>query len=120
LVFFRGGFNVSSTHKSRVVYRALVVACCLVFGAGLLEWPYEYYLFSRLVACAACIAGVVLATREKRGDGWSIALCFLCLLYNPLLPVRLRSRVAWTFVNCITIAVLVANARGSTHSQRTK
>ena len=55
------------------------------------DWPYGYYMFLRLVVCAA--AGFLAWQQwqvEDRLSGWVAGLIGICLLFNPIVPIHLR------------------------------
>lgn len=81
------------------------VACLVVFAVGLLWMPYGYYVLSRTVACAVCAYACIQASGRKR-VGWAWLFGALAVLYNPLVPIHLRSKMIWALVNGATLAVL--------------
>ena len=79
----------------------------LLLGPVPARWPYGYYTLLWLIVCgtAACLA---FLASEGRRLGWAIVLGLIALLFNPILPVRMR-RSDWVPFH-IGEAVLLAVA----------
>jgi hypothetical protein len=75
----------------------------LLLVAALTRLPYGFYVFLRLVVCAAAVAVAwqILRRSLNHVTGWTAAA--LALLYNPLITVRLK-RSEWEPVNIATAA----------------
>ena len=71
---------------------------------GILPLPYAYYQLLRVLLCAACVYYVLRLGREA--DGLMVVLGGLALLYNPVVPVHLRSKPLWICINVATVACL--------------
>jgi hypothetical protein len=69
------------------------ISVLLLLGAVVERWPYGYYTLMRLVVCGTALYLAFLAY-EDHAIGWAIALSLTGLLFNPVLPVRLR-RTDW-------------------------
>ncbi len=65
--------------------------------------PYGYYMLLRLALCAAGVYYIV-QFRPPLEAGHRFALGALAILYNPLIPVHLRSKGLWTLVDAATVA----------------
>ena len=76
-----------------------VPAVMLLLALG--PWPYGYFVFLRLVVCAASawIALSVLGKDTNRVIGW--VFVGLALLYNPVIRISLEREV-WMVVNVLT------------------
>ena len=84
-------------------------AVILLLGA-MLEMPGEYYTFLRLAISATALVGVLRALNAARLS-WFWVFGAIMALYNPVWPVYLVSKSAWTLVNVITGALIVAGFR---------
>lgn len=90
---------------------AVSVACLVAAGfslIGMLDLPYGYYMFLRLVVCACAIAaGLALVQRQESKlalVAWSLAL-----LYNPVFRVSL-DKDFWRLINLVTVVAFVVAA----------
>lgn len=84
-------------------------AVLLVLAQG--NWPYGYYMFLRLVVCAA--AGFLAWQQwqiEDRLSGWIAGLIGICLLFNPIVPIHL-SRSLWRILDLGTAVVLLLHLK---------
>lgn len=116
----RGPRNVSSPSNTKGVgmlqastsqwRMGLIVASgcsmLLLLGAVVERRPYGYYTLLRLVVCATALYLAFIAY-EAKSVGWAIALALTGVLFNPILPVRMR-RADWQpfdIVAAIVIAV---------------
>jgi hypothetical protein len=70
---------------------------------ALAQMPYGYYMLLRLGLCVACVY-YVSQPGPASVVGHRIALWGLAVLYNPVVPVHLRSKPLWTMVNIATVA----------------
>ena len=83
-------------------YKGIFIACLVVIGLSVLPLPYAYYLFLRIIIFGSLLW---LALREYADNKKFFytgigALCLLGLiLYNPLLPVHLGSKLIWFGLN---------------------
>ena len=66
------------------------IAPLVVMGIGLLPMPYGYYNLSRLVVCAIYFA-MQLNSQSDTTLVWVFG--FFALLYNPIIPIHLGSKV---------------------------
>lgn len=82
---------------------ALAVILSLI---ALLEWPYGYYTFLKIVVtfCAGMTA-VILHKEENKGFIFWVCI-FFAVLFNPIIPIHL-TREIWSAFN-----VLVAGLFG--------
>lgn len=88
-----------------------------VLSVALLQLPYWYYLFVRLIVCGACIF-LTRAEVEAHRTRWAWTLGAVAFLYNPLIKVHL-DRELWWIINLATIWLLAIHmwARRPTHDQ---
>ena len=86
------------------------LAPVVILTLGLFRLPYGYYVFLRLVVCAA--AGFVVWQLFRAGGVsriFAVAFALLALLYNPIFPVRL-TRETWAPINVLTACLFGAGA----------
>lgn len=75
---------------------------------GFADLPYGYYKLLRvLVFCFAAYLAADAYQKEIRGWMWSFVAT--ALIYNPITPLAL-GRDLWTYVNVVTVALLIAYA----------
>ncbi|WP_034388564.1 DUF6804 family protein [Hellea balneolensis] len=83
-------------------HKQVIIACIAVVGLSVLPLPYAYYFFLRIVIFGSLLW---LALREVgRNSGfWTTGLGAVTILglilYNPLLPVHLGSKLIWFCLN---------------------
>ena len=83
-------------------HKQVILACIAVVGLSVLPLPYAYYFFLRIVIFGSLLW---LALREVgRNSGfWTTGLGAVTILglilYNPLLPVHLGSKLIWFGLN---------------------
>jgi hypothetical protein len=82
----------------------LAIAAVLVLIATL-RLSYGYYVFLRWVVCATCIYGAGAAAQEDHA--WAWILTAVALLFNPIVPVRMR-REEWFVFDVLAAGVLLA------------
>ena len=84
---------------------ALLVGLMLL---ALVPMPYFYYMFLRLVVFVL-FCFLVWRFYEAQGTLRGIAWVWIAfaVLYNPILPVHLGNKVAWTAINLVTIGVVI-------------
>ena len=83
-------------------YKVVFVTCLVVVAFSVMPLPYAYYFFLRII-----IFGVLLwlALKEYAKDksyfysGLGIFTLLGLILYNPLLPVHLGSKLIWFGLN---------------------
>ena len=87
--------NMSNTRKTTIII-SLLTAILLVMGC--FHLPIGYYTFLRIIVFVASIALIVL----NWGKGLSVAIIVTALigiLFNPVIPVYLHNKTAWTFID---------------------
>jgi len=71
---------------------SLWVGIAVVLAAVLPFWPAGFFTLVRLVVCALCIY-VIVASRGL-DTPYTVALGFIALLFNPVIPVHLN-KLLW-------------------------
>ena len=79
----------------------LITIAAVAVAIGLLPLPYEYYVLLRLFLC---VVSVYFVTRPSVRDAEKWVLVGLILLYNPIAPVGLGSKLVWSVINIATVA----------------
>jgi len=82
---------------------SLFAALCLL--ATLLDWPYGYYVFLRIVVFIAAL--FVIATAYKSQQFLSLGLwCIIAVLFNPIIKIPL-SREVWQPIDFVCSVLFV-------------
>lgn len=84
----------------------IVTAAAVAVAIGLLPMPYGYYMLLRLFLCGVCVYFITALPAVRDGEKW--VLGGLVVLYNPLVPVTLGSKLLWTVINIATVAFFLA------------
>lgn len=83
------------------------LAAAVLALIGLLPVPYGYYT---LLKFAYCLVLTLLTWAALTSDGvsryWAVLSIPLILLYNPIIPVHLGSKLIWAFVNAGTVIAI--------------
>lgn len=87
--------------RRTVVPAAVLFVPAVMLLLALAPWPYGYFVFLRLVVCAASvwIAFAVLGRNTNSKIGW--AFVAIAILYNPIIRVPLEREI-WMVVNVVT------------------
>ena len=81
----------------------LAAAICNVLFARH-SFPYGFYIFMRIVTCAALV-GLLL---EKLPAWVKFVLALAAILYNPVVMIHIGDREVWAWFNAGTIPALIA------------
>ena len=90
-------------------YKAVFLSCIGVVALSILPLPYAFYFFLRIVIFGALLW---LALREYRTDnqfffsGLGAITLLGLILYNPLLPVHLGSKLIWFGLNIAGLVLI--------------
>jgi hypothetical protein len=80
------------------------VAAVFLLLMALGRWPYSFYTLARVVVCVSAISLGIMAS--QCGKNGSMLVFFGCaLLFNPLLPVRLK-RQQWKPIDIVGAIIL--------------
>lgn len=85
-------------------YLSSIIAVLLIVGCFTL--PIGYYTFLRLAVFVAAIV-VVIADYKDGINISNILFAAIAILFNPIFPVYLHSKVAWTIIDAV-VALLFA------------
>ena len=78
-----------------------VSIAALAVAIGLLPMPYDYYTLLRLFLCGLSLY-MLTRPRVREPEKWVLA--GLVLLYNPIAPIGLGSKLLWSIINIATVA----------------
>jgi len=84
-----------------------IIAIVMLFLALVPIMPYAYYMVLRLVLFGVC-AYLAYQAYQSRLRVLTWFLAGTALLYNPFLRVHL-TRTLWSFINILTIILLIAS-----------
>jgi hypothetical protein len=71
--------------------------------------PYGYYTFTRIVTCGIAAWIAIVGFQEGSAiKAWSIALAFIAVLFNPIIPIYLN-RPIWFYIDLSTAAIFAAH-----------
>lgn len=104
--------SIPATSSSWRTGAVLTSAISILFllGAVVQRWPYGYYTLLRVVVCGTALYLAVRAF-EAKSPAWAIILCLTGLVFNPILPLRMR-RAEWQpFDVGAAIVIAVATIR---------
>lgn len=68
---------------------------------GFLPLPAGYYLLVRLLLCGLSIYFLSSVARVRDAEKW--VLTGLAILYNPVVPVEVGSRLLWSIISVATL-----------------
>ena len=68
---------------------------------GMLPLPYGYYMLLRLFLCGVSLYFLTRPRGIADGEKWVLA--GLVVLYNPLVPIELGSKLLWSVINIATV-----------------
>lgn len=78
----------------------LLLICAALLFIGTLHMPIEFYSLLRIVVFIGSIA--VVANEFGKGFSfWIFVFGFLALLFNPFLPVYLKSKSIWILIDLL-------------------
>jgi len=83
-------------------HKQVIIACIAVVGLSVLPLPYAYYFFLRIVIFGSLL-WLALQEVGRNSGFWTTGLGAVTILglilYNPLLPVHLGSKLIWFGLN---------------------
>jgi len=81
-----------------------LIAAGLLF-LGILELPYGYYIFLRIVICIiSCITAYLSYESEKKSLIWIFGI--IAILFNPIVPIYLDKDV-WVIIDFIVGIIFI-------------
>ena len=79
----------------------IVAIAAVAVAIGLLPLPYGYYMLLRLFLCGVSLYFLTRPSGVRDTEKWVLA--GLVVLYNPLAPIELGSRLLWSVINIATV-----------------
>ena len=73
----------------------------MAVAVGLLPLPYGYDMLLRLFLCGVSLYFLTRPRGVRDGEKWVLA--GLVVLYNPLVPIELGSKLIWSVINIATV-----------------
>jgi hypothetical protein len=67
----------------------VLISIVLLLVAAFGRWPYSFYVLTRLIVCGSAAYLAVGAYRAGKGF-WLWVMGGVAVLFNPILPVRMR------------------------------
>lgn len=86
--------------------KPLYITCCVLLVIALLPLPGGFYTLVRIITTI----GAVVAAVQNSKDGiniWGILFGILAVLFNPVIPVYLHDKGAWSLIDIIAIIIFV-------------
>jgi len=102
-------------NKAILVVKSICII--MLFWALNRNNPYEYYTLLRWVCCGT-FAYLAFQFFKQKKQGWIWVLGITALFYNPFFPVHLN-RELWSFVNIVTIIILIGSIVSEYRSNHT-
>ena len=90
--------------KTRGPFVPQIIAIIVLLWAFYPENPYGYYIFLRIVLCAAC-AYLAFRALAIGANAWVWVLGITAVIYNPIIPIYL-SRGIWLVLDIAAIVML--------------
>lgn len=79
----------------------VVTIAAVAVAIGLLPLPYGYYMLLRLFLCGVSLYFLTRPSGVRDTEKW--VLVGLVVLYNPLAPIELGSKLLWSLINIGTV-----------------
>jgi len=79
----------------------VVTIAALAVALGLLPLPGDYYVLLRLFLCGLSLYFLARPRGVRESEKWILG--GLALLYNPIAPIPLGSKVVWSVINIATV-----------------
>lgn len=90
-------------------HRGVFILCMVIIGLSVLPFPYAFYFFLRIIIFGA-ILWLVLKEYGVNSRFFVSGLGFFgvfgLILYNPLMPVHLGSKVIWFGLNIAGLVLI--------------
>ena len=83
----------------------LYYAGAIISLLAVLPFPTGFYFVTRIVLCFILLY-IIYESYKDRSKFW-VFLAPLVLLYNPIIPVYLHSKVLWVVINIITAVMIM-------------
>ena len=80
---------------------SVITIGAVAVSIGLLPLPYGYYMLLRLFLCGVSLYFLTRPRGVRDVEKWVLA--GLVVLYNPIVPIALGSRLLWSTINIATV-----------------
>ena len=101
----RSGFGVNRffAYYKANLYKFGIVFCLIAF----LPWPTPFYMLTRLAisVTAALFAYQVYKAKPEEQQGWWVLMAACAVLFNPVFPIYLHSRLGWMLLDLAAAAL---------------
>lgn len=97
---------LNNLQQKDIFWLAPIVAMII----AILPMPYGYYTLSRIIVCAGS-AYFSYQFYKKKDIPKTWIFGFFAILYNPIIPIHLGTKIIWTVINIITIAIFWLNRK---------
>jgi hypothetical protein len=79
----------------------LITITAAAVAIGLLPMPSDYYVLLRLFLCGVSVYFLTRPHGVREKEKWLLA--GLVVLYNPIAPIGLGSKLVWSIINIATV-----------------
>jgi hypothetical protein len=77
----------------------LIIIACFLF-IGIANLPIGYFTFLRIITSMGAIL-VIVKEYNKEINFWIITFAIIVVIFNPILPIYLNSKAAWSPIDLI-------------------
>lgn len=100
---------------------SLVGVVLLLFCAAVGDWPYNFYIFSRIVVTGVLVVACARVYRSHHAI-WSVTSGVVALVFNPLAPFHF-SKESWHLLNvlaasAIMLLIVLSRTNNKEHTDR--
>lgn len=95
---------ITDEFKNLKFNRTPAIISSITLLLALLDWPYGYYTFLRIVITAIAAYYAYYIHENKLSEAlkfWFWGLIFVAILFNPIFPIYL-DRGTWGFIDIVT------------------
>jgi len=71
------------------------------------SWPYGYYTFMKFVVTGSVVYYAYYLYQIKKQNFWFWSSVATAILFNPIIPIYLRNKTLWSFIDVIVIIFLI-------------
>jgi len=82
----------------------IIISCCLFIGIANL--PIGYFTFLRIITSTGAIL-IIVKEYNQEINYWIITFAIIAVIFNPIMPIYLNSKAAWTPIDLITGGVFL-------------
>lgn len=78
----------------------ILLIAAVLLAIGCFKLPIGYYTFLRIVVCITAILAII-ANKDSGFDWCNIIFALIAIFFNPIIPIHLHSKLAWTIIDAI-------------------